>query len=41
MRNFQENPDLTSEFENLFRLSHKWKNGARGVKIRPLPNMMI
>jgi hypothetical protein len=30
-----------SEFENLFRLSHKWKNGARGVKIKPSPNMII
>jgi hypothetical protein len=29
-----------SEFENLFRLGHKWKNGAGGVKIEPSPNMM-
>ena len=32
MQNFQENPDLMSEFEYLVRPTHKWKNTQIAAK---------
>ena len=44
MRNFQENPDLVSEFEYQIRLGHKRQNTKLSKylnKIEPLSNRMI
>ena len=41
MQNFQENPDLVSEFEYLFRLSYKRINTDDRVKIRHVSNRMV
>jgi hypothetical protein len=41
MQNFQENPDLISEFEYLVRPTHKWKNTQIAAKYNHLTKCLL